>query len=75
MSKEKVQRLDDSHAQRIRAFWQDRILSVEDDGVWISGMNANSGVIAKRIKKELENCGYSTVGPVDENGGLFVQVR
>lgn len=31
----------------------DRVYAVEEDVVWVSGMNANCGMLARRMAKEL----------------------
>ena len=66
--------LKESHASSIKKKWSDRVLSIENDGIWISGMNQNCGRVARQIRQELENCGYSTTDPRDEHGGLFVGI-
>lgn len=47
---------------------------VEDGGIWLSGMNANVGVYAQRIKAALDACGYDVTEPEDQDGGLYLSV-
>lgn len=51
------------------------VASIEDGGVWLSGMNAYLGREARRVKSTLEACGY-TVGELeDEHGGYYMSVE
>ena len=75
MSVENVTLLE-SHATELANKWEDDyILCIEEDGIWISGMNINCSSIARRIRQQLENdYGYATQGPFREDGGLFILI-
>ena len=51
------------------------VASVEDGGVWLSGMNAHLGRDARRVKGALEACGYTVGDLKDEYGGYFMSVE
>ena len=52
------------------------IFSIEENGVWISGMNAHSGTQARRVADTLEQyCGCIVDLEYPEKGGLFVPVK
>lgn len=56
-----------------------RVFTVEDGGIWFSGMNAHVGRLASEVAERLRSEGY-TVGPVRsdnaaEFGGLFLPVE
>ena len=74
MSANTVRILKERHASDLKEEWSDTILSIEEDGVWVSGINQNCGILARRIRQELEQYGYSTLEPRDEHGGLFVGI-
>jgi len=51
-----------------------RVFTVEDGGVWFSGMNAHVGRLARAVASRLRGRGYQ-VGPVlSQNGGLYLVV-
>lgn len=51
------------------------VASIEDGGVWLSGMNASLATDARRVRDALEACGY-TVGELeDEHGGYYMAVE
>ena len=39
--------------EHLEAHFEDRVYSVEDGVVWVSGMNANCGSLARRMAKEI----------------------
>ena len=70
---------DDGVRQLVEATFPDRVLSIEQDGVWVSGMNANCASVARRIAGLLESEGYVVDMVRDDDavrfGGRFVPVR
>jgi len=56
-----------------------RVFTVEDGGIWFSGMNANVGRLTSEVAERLRSDGH-TVGPprsdnAAEFGGLFLPVE
>lgn len=51
-----------------------RVFTVEDGGVWLSGMNAHVARLADRVAERLRAAGYE-VGPgISQNGGVYLVV-
>lgn len=55
------------------------VFHIEDGGVWLSGMNANVGRLARRVRRRLDREGYH-VGDVEDdevarNSGLYIPVE
>lgn len=57
----------------------DPVVSLEEDRVWVSGMNQRPWLRARRIASRLENAGYKTGEVTDdgaaEHGGLLIPVE
>lgn len=56
-----------------------RVFVVEDGGVWFSGMNANVGILSRRVRHALQEAGYTVGRPrsdgADEFPGVFLPVE
>ena len=51
-----------------------RVFTVEDGGVWFSGMNAHVGRLVQRVADALRVEGYTVGLSFSQNGGVFLQV-
>lgn len=55
-----------------------RVFTVEDGGLWFSGMNANLGELVDEVGMALREEGYHVGPPMDDDavlfGGLFLPV-
>lgn len=57
-----------------------RVFTVESEGVWFSGMNANVSALVEKVAEALEEAGYTVGDPLrdPENskmGGVFLPVE
>lgn len=51
-----------------------RVFTVEDGGVWFSGMNAHVGRLARCVADRLRERGYQVGPALDQNGGIYLVV-
>lgn len=51
-----------------------RVFTVEDGGVWFSGMNAHVGRLVQRVADSLRVEGYTVGLSFSQDGGVFLQV-
>lgn len=52
-------------------YYENRVYSVEEDVVWVSGLNANSGMLARRMAKELTAQGIPCSLVYDDDAAAF----
>jgi len=51
-----------------------RVFTVEDGGVWFSGMNAHVGTLVSRVSDRLRKAGYQVGPALLQNGGVYLVV-
>lgn len=59
--------------------WINPVVNVEDEQIWVSGMNSRPAVVAREIKDRLEAEGYD-VGDIEDDdadrfGGLVIPIE
>lgn len=52
----------------------DAVFTVELEGIWFSGVNANVGILAKRVAAKLREAGIDVQGRDDLHGGVLLHV-
>lgn len=61
-------------AEVVNSVESGRVFTVEDGGVWFSGMNAHVGRLVHKVARALRREGYTVGLSFPQNGGLFLQV-
>ena len=61
-------------AEVVESVEDGRVFTVEDGGVWFSGMNAHVGRLVPRVADALRVEGYTVGLSFSQNGGIFLQV-
>jgi len=61
-------------AECVAAVEGGRVFTVEDGGVWFSGMNARVGDLASRVSERLREAGYEVGPALSQNGGIYLVV-
>lgn len=51
-----------------------RVFTVEDGGVWFSGMNAHVARLADRAAERIRKAGYEVGPALSQNGGIYLVV-
>jgi len=61
-------------AEIVEEVQRSRVFTVEEGGVWFSGINANVGRLVEEVRNRLREEGYDVDGITHEDRGLFLHV-